>query len=103
MPADRGVAGTPITGDQGGDVLFSFGGRKFVVQCKRYRETVGNKAVQEAHAAKGFYQCEHAWVVASSDFTPSAHKLASALGVTRRYGLLGLPNLRALMDRALRG
>jgi restriction system protein len=42
-------------GDQGADVLAEKGGRRVVIQCKKYSGTVGNFAVQEAHAAKAHY------------------------------------------------
>lgn len=58
--------GTSVTGDQGADILFSFDNLKVVVQAKRYEGTVGNKAVQEVHAAKGFYKCDRAWVITNS-------------------------------------
>lgn len=77
----RDVATTPATGDQGGDLLFTSNGKRYVVQAKRYTGTVGNKAVQEAHAAKGYYQCDHALVVTSSQFTPAARTLAKELAV----------------------
>lgn len=75
------VASTPVTGDQGGDLLFTSNGKRYVVQAKRYTGTVGNKAVQEAHAAKGYYQCDHALVVTNSQFTPAARTLAKELSV----------------------
>jgi HJR/Mrr/RecB family endonuclease len=71
------VAATPATGDQGGDILFSISGRRYVIQAKRYKGSVGNKAVQEAYAARAFYGCDEAWVVTNSQFTPSARVLAN--------------------------
>ncbi len=86
------VAGTPGSGDQGADVLFTHSAVRVVVQCKRYTKPVGNKAVQEAHAAKGFYKCERSWVVTSSTFTSSARQLADTLDVTLIAGT-DLPRL----------
>jgi hypothetical protein len=76
------VRGTPTTGDQGADVLFEVAGTRVAVQAKRYGGKVGNKAIQEAYAAKGFYGCDKAWVITNSQFTPSAKHLANELGVT---------------------
>jgi hypothetical protein len=76
------VATTPISGDQGGDLLFTWNRRRYVIQAKRYTASVGNKAVQEAHAAKGYYGCDEAWVLTNSQFTTSAKSLAKELGVT---------------------
>ncbi len=75
------VSTTPATGDQGGDLLFTHNSKKYVVQAKHYKSTVGNKAVQEAHAAKGFYGCDEALVITSSTYTKAATALARQLGV----------------------
>jgi hypothetical protein len=76
------IRGTPKTGDQGGDILFQFAGQKVVIQAKRHKGRIGNGAVQEVIAAKGYYDCDLAWVVTNSVFTPKAVKLAGKLGIT---------------------
>jgi HJR/Mrr/RecB family endonuclease len=81
------ASGTSTTGDQGADVLFSFNGVRIVVQAKRYTSTVGNKAIQEVHAAKGFYKCDKAWVVTNSTFTKSAKSLAHQLDIYLMEGV----------------
>jgi restriction system protein len=69
-------------GDYGGDLVVKKGGVRTIVQAKRYANNkVGIKAVQEAHAAKSIYGCDHAMVVTNSVFTTQAHKLAKATGV----------------------
>jgi HJR/Mrr/RecB family endonuclease len=70
------VRGTPASGDQGADVLAEKGGRRLVVQAKRYRGSVGNRAVQEVIAALAYYGADEAWVVTNSEFTASARALA---------------------------
>jgi len=70
------VSGTPVTGDQGADIIASNKKAKYIIQAKRYTETVGNKAIQEVVAAKNYYQGDIAVVVTNSLFTPSAKKLA---------------------------
>ncbi len=75
------VSTTQATGDQGADLLFTHKGKRVVVQAKRYQGTVGNAAVQEVFAAKGFFGCDVAWVVTNSRFSRSAIDLASQLGV----------------------
>ena len=65
-------------GDQGGDLVVTKGGKRIVVQAKRYQDLVNNKAIQEAVAAKGIYNCDNATVVVTSDFTDSALELAKA-------------------------
>src|SRR4051794_5402514 len=52
-----------------------------VIQCKLYQSPVGNKAVQEAHAARSRYAADIAAVVTSRDFTPAARRLSATTGV----------------------
>lgn len=75
------VITTPVTGDQGADLIAANEGNRVVIQCKFYSKPVGNKAVQEAYAAKGFQQADYAAVVSNAAFTPSARQLASTNGV----------------------
>jgi restriction system protein len=72
---------TKGSGDQGADVIAEHSGKKLVVQCKLYAGNVGNKAVQEALAAKYFYSADFAAVVCKSDFTKSAKQLAQSSGI----------------------
>lgn len=69
------------TGDQGVDLLVPVGEHRVAIQCKRYAKPVGNKAVQEVAAGKGFEKCDLAVVVSSSRYTPAAERLAASLGV----------------------
>lgn len=80
------VTGTSTTGDQGADILFNYNGKRVVIQAKRYSSTVSNSAIQEVHAAKGFYRCDMAWVITNSTFTSSAKDLARGLNVTLMDG-----------------
>ncbi len=75
------VETTPVTGDQGADLIADAGGCRVVIQCKFYSQPVGNKAVQEAHAAVGFHAGDRAAVVSNASFTKSAKQLADANGV----------------------
>ncbi|SMP76266.1 Restriction endonuclease [Desulfonatronum zhilinae] len=75
------VLKTARTGDQGADLVISINGTKTVVQAKKYSDKVGNKAVQEAIAAKGFYKAEKAMVITNSSFTKSAIDLALSCDV----------------------
>jgi hypothetical protein len=75
------VQRTGKTGDQGCDLVVNMGNDRVVVQAKRYSNSVGNAAVQEANAAKPIYNCGKAMVVASSDFTKEAFDAARANGV----------------------
>lgn len=72
---------TPKSGDQGADIIIEKYNMKFVVQCKLYSQPVGNKAVQEVIAAKGFYEAFGAIVVTNNDYTKSARQLAESHSV----------------------
>lgn len=64
-------------GDQGGDVIASRNGENVLIQAKFWGSTsVGNKAVQEAAAARPHYNCTRAVVITTSGFTPEAKALA---------------------------
>lgn len=72
---------TPKTGDQGADVIARRDGRIVVIQCKLYSKAVGNGAVQEVSAARGFYHARSAVVVSNQSYTASAKALARENGV----------------------
>jgi restriction system protein len=75
------VLTTPASGDQGADLIATKNGVRVIFQCKFYGQPVGNKAVQEAHAAKAFQKADFAIVVTNASFTPSALQLAQSSGV----------------------
>jgi restriction system protein len=69
-------------GDQGVDIIAKKDNRKVALQCKLYTSgAVGNKAVQEIHAAAAFIEADRAVVVSNADYTLSARQLAAKLGV----------------------
>ncbi|GLS17185.1 hypothetical protein GCM10007874_02000 [Labrys miyagiensis] len=73
---------TGRSGDQGVDILARRDDTVVALQCKLYfGNPVGNKAVQEAHAAAGFSDADYAAVVSNRDFTKAAEQLARKLGV----------------------
>jgi restriction system protein len=67
--------------DQGADLILERTGERTVVQAKRTKGTVGNRAVQEVFAARGFYQANRALVITTSRFSKPAVDLANRLGV----------------------
>jgi restriction system protein len=71
------VERTKYIGDYGADLVATNKGVKTVIQAKRYKNKVGIKAVQEAVASKGYYNCDKAMVVTNSYFTNQAKTLAS--------------------------
>lgn len=67
---------TKATGDQGADLILSDSNEKIVVQAKRYRGVVSNKAVQEVVASIKHYRADRGIVVTTGSFTKSAIELA---------------------------
>lgn len=63
-------------GDFGVDVIATVGSTRIGLQVKRYSQSVGNSAVQEALAGSGYHDCSLAGVVTQSSFTPAARKQA---------------------------
>jgi len=72
---------TKATGDQGADIVANRNGRRIVIQCKKYTGAIGNDAVQQVQAARGYYGAHDAFVVSNSSFTKSAQQLAAVLDV----------------------
>lgn len=70
------VERTRYIGDYGADLVVKKDGIKTVIQAKRYKNKVNIKAIQEAVAAMGHYQCEKAMVVTNSFYTKQAVELA---------------------------
>lgn len=77
---DYTVQTTKVTGDQGVDLVVAKDGWKIAVQVKGYQSSVGNGAVQEAHAGMTFYDCRASACITNSLYTASATELASKLG-----------------------
>lgn len=76
-----GIQLTKGSCDQGVDILAEKDGIKYAIQCKRYSQPVGNKAVQEVFAGKTFYRCHVGAVVTNNYFTQSAKDLARENGI----------------------
>lgn len=72
---------TPGTMDFGADLILTKGKVKTIVQAKRYRNSVGEAAVQQVLAAKGYYNADQCLVVTNSDYTAAAKELAAKTGV----------------------
>ncbi|UWQ58763.1 restriction endonuclease [Leisingera caerulea] len=72
---------TAGSGDQGIDVIAIKNGKKIGLQCKLYSSAVGNKAVQEAHSGKVYYDAHEAGVLSNASYTASAKDLAEVTGV----------------------
>ena len=89
------VEETPRGSDQGADVFISKGGERMVIQAKLYSQPVGNKAVQEAIAARSHFGCARCAVVTNNTFTPAARELAA----TSDVDLVDRAQLTGMLER----
>lgn len=72
------VEHTPLSGDQGVDLIVKKGTQIIAIQTKCFRtQKIGNKAIQEVVAGAKFYGASKMIVVTNSYFTRSAIELAS--------------------------
>lgn len=69
---------TKGSGDQGVDIIGTYNGVKYAVQCKRYSQKLGNSPIQEVAAGKNYYKCQGAMVITNNYFTDGAIELAKA-------------------------
>ena len=72
---------TPNTGDYGADIIAMKEDKKYAIQCKRYTNPVGNRAVQEVFTAKAYYRADVAVVMTNSTFSNAAMEQAKRAGV----------------------
>ena len=88
---------TPVTGDQGTDIVAIRDGLSVAIQCKKYSSPVGNAAVQEIIAGRVFEKTRFAVVVATMGFTAHARRLADSAGVLLLHHD-ELPGLNKMLD-----
>lgn len=67
-----------MSGDQGADLIISKLGEKVILQAKRHKAKIGNKAVQEVVASIKHYNADKGMVVTNNYFTNSAFELAKS-------------------------
>jgi restriction system protein len=75
------VEHTSLSGDQGADLIISKLEERSVVQTKRHKGKVSNKAIQEVVASRMLYRCNSCIVVTNSYFTKSAIELGNVNNV----------------------
>lgn len=75
------VETTKKSGDFGADIILSKNNKKIVIQTKFYSSSVGVEAVQQIHAAKGYYNADEAWVITNNKYTAQAFELAKKVNV----------------------
>ncbi|GAB2562564.1 hypothetical protein GCM10027190_10230 [Spirosoma areae] len=68
--------------DQGGDLVIKKGNLKIAVQVKRWKNKIGNSAVQEVLGAMHYYGCQEGIVITNSYFTKEAASLAKSANIT---------------------
>ena len=95
----RDVEVTQGSGDYGVDVLARRKNMRYGIQCKRYKGSIGVKAVQEAISGTDFYHRDIAAVITNSTYTKQAVKLAQTSGVR----LFGRDFLEELIENSPRG
>ena len=78
---DYQVWRTKSSGDQGADLIIKKNNEKTVVQAKKYRGVLSNKAIQEVVASKKYYGANKAMVVTTGTFTKNAVELAKSNNV----------------------
>lgn len=69
---------TSATNDYGADLVIDKDGDKVVVQAKRWKQTVGIEAVQQAIGAIKHYNVTRGMVITNSSFTQQARNLATS-------------------------
>ena len=57
---------TPVTGDQGVDLIATKAGERIAIQVKRYENGVSRRAVSDAVAGMQYYRCNRAMVITNS-------------------------------------
>lgn len=72
---------TKGSGDYGIDILAEKGGITYAIQCKRYQEPVGVKAIQEAYAGRDYYDRMVGAVLTNQYFTSPAVEAAKKLKI----------------------
>ena len=75
------AAVTKGSGDYGIDILAEKEGVTYAIQCKRYHDPVGVKAIQEAYAGRDFYDCMVGAVMTNQYFTQPAVDAARKLKI----------------------
>ncbi len=72
------VQQTPLSNDQGGDLVVEKLGVRYVVQAKRYNTSISNSAVQQVVASIKYYNADKGILITNSIFTKSSINLADS-------------------------
>ena len=72
---------TPYSGDHGIDIIAYKDGKRYAVQCKRYKGNVGFAAIQEVFTGRALFHADYAIIMTNSYFTRQAIEDAKRLEV----------------------
>lgn len=80
---------TPRTGDHGVDLVIKDpkDGLKIAVQCKRWKQNIGNGDIIKLDGGKRFYRCPGALFITTSNYTDKAKEFAEKCNVDLWNGL----------------
>ncbi len=84
---------SPSKGDQGIDIIATRWFTRIGIQCKRYKGSVGNAAIQQVFAGKAYYRLDAAAVITTGYYTKSAKDLARKTNVML-LTIDDIPNLK---------
>ncbi|WP_194541028.1 restriction endonuclease [Paenibacillus sp. JZ16] len=87
---DQGYAVERVGGSGDSEVDLILRGKegyKIAVQCKRWKQNVGNDIVLRLKAGKQVHGCYDAWVVTTSNFTKDARRDAERLNIQLINGI----------------
>ena len=93
----KDVKKTQACGDYGVDVIACKNNKKYAIQCKRYKSSLGIAAIQQVYTGKDYYKADIAVVLTTSSFTRNAKNTAAKLNVQ----LWERTELQKLMKNAL--
>lgn len=74
---------TKDSNDDGADIIATWGGIKYAIQCKFWDKNVGKHAVQEVYGSLPIYGCQTGVVMTNSYFTKEAMSFAKKLNRIR--------------------
>ncbi len=80
---------TPVTGDGGVDIILSKEGKEVLVQCKKYKSSVGPAPVRELYGVMSSRCVKEGFLVCPAGFTSGAYDFAKRNGIR----LIGLKRL----------
>jgi len=69
---------TPKSRDYGADIIVECKDKKIAIQCKRFKNKVNLKAVQEVSSALSYYNADYGIVITNNEFLDSAINLAKS-------------------------